>query len=322
MAAERNALRAADLLRNEQDRERRGWDSHCIFHRNTYAPDCSQPKVSARHWLRAAEDGRLDAMYLENFEDTSRRPAPCDRRSRPIRRPAEDRHVLLIDRSAETRQLLATQLLLATEVDVFEADGPREGLTRAVREPFDLILLSHEIGSPGAPMLLRALRGQGIQCPVLIYGSSISDRDLVDAFDEGANDVFERSGSAAPLIARVRAHLRQAEGLESAVLAIGPYQLVPLKKIITGPGGDAIRLTGKEVDILRHLHRARGTMVDRQTLLEEIWGYNTRVNTHTLETHVYRLRRKLELEPADPRLIITERGGYRLAAFADTHALA
>jgi DNA-binding response OmpR family regulator len=77
---------------------------------------------------------------------------------------------------------------------------------------------------------------------------------------------------------------------------------------------ERIRLTDKETAILKFLYRAAGKPVARQVLLNEVWGYNAAVTTHTLETHVYRLRQKIEADPASSRLLLTEGGGYRLNA--------
>lgn len=256
----------------------------------------------------------------------ARRPAPL-RAAEAARAAANGlfKHVLLVEPSEHERNRLATALLQAAELDIFEAAGAQEGLHRALREPFDLILVSAGLPAPGAVPLLKALRVQGVLCPLLVmaHGGIGPDEDmLVRAFDAGANDVFAETASSAALTARVRAHLRHAEGSESATLAIGPFMLVPMKKTVTRADGSIQRLTGKEVEILRHLHRARGTTVARKALLEEIWGYNTRVNTHTLETHIYRLRRKLETDPTAPRLIVTERGGYRLSGVGEDAAVA
>jgi DNA-binding response OmpR family regulator len=79
------------------------------------------------------------------------------------------------------------------------------------------------------------------------------------------------------------------------------------------PRGKRVRLTDKEAHILRYLYRAGSKPVSREELLAEVWGYNAQVSTHTLETHMYRLRQKIEPNPAKARLIVTELGGYRLA---------
>src|SRR6516165_985460 len=109
--------------------------------------------------------------------------------------------------------------------------------------------------------------------------------------------------------ARVR---RQHEASEDAVFTIGPYTFRPSSKILLNPKGNKVRLTEKETAILRYLYRAGQRPVSRETLLQEVWGYNSGVTTHTLETHIYRLRQKVEKDAAIPAILVTEAGGYKL----------
>ena len=114
------------------------------------------------------------------------------------------------------------------------------------------------------------------------------------------------------LLARIRAQLRQHEQSEDAIFAIGPYTFKPASKLLVDGGGDKIRLTEKETSILKYLYRAGERVVTRDVLLHEVWGYNAGVTTHTLETHIYRLRQKIEKDPSQAELLITETGGYKL----------
>ena len=101
---------------------------------------------------------------------------------------------------------------------------------------------------------------------------------------------------------------------EDAVFAIGPYTFKPAAKLLLdNEKRKKVRLTEKETSILKYLFRAGDRAVSRDVLLNEVWGYNAGVTTHTLETHVYRLRQKIEPDPANARLLLTEQGGYKLA---------
>ena len=100
-------------------------------------------------------------------------------------------------------------------------------------------------------------------------------------------------------------------------LRFGPYTLDAAYSTLVDAGGQAITLTEKERDILLRLHREDGAPLDRKTLLDDVWGYADSVETHTLETHIYRLRRKIEADPAMPRWLVTEGQGYRLAGKPD-----
>lgn len=96
-------------------------------------------------------------------------------------------------------------------------------------------------------------------------------------------------------------------------LSIGPYSFLPsLRQLVSPDGRATIQLTRKEALLLSYLHKQQGHSIDRRTLLSEVWGYNGRAATHTLETHVYRLRRKMERDPSNAELLVSADGGYRL----------
>jgi len=116
----------------------------------------------------------------------------------------------------------------------------------------------------------------------------------------------------AVLLARVRAQLRQHEASEDAVFQIGAYSFRPSSKLLLTEKNGKIRLTEKETAILRYLYRQGIKPVSREILLSEVWGYNSGVTTHTLETHIYRLRQKIEKDPGNATLLVTEGGGYKL----------
>ncbi len=135
----------------------------------------------------------------------------------------------------------------------------------------------------------------------------------------GANDYLAKPFRLSDLLARVRAQLRVYDNSEDASFLVGPYDFHPSVRLLQEPTRNRkIRLTGKECAILKFLYRAGGKPVPRPVLLNEVWGYSSAVTTHTLETNVYQLRQKIEADPAQPRLVITDNGGYRL----DTASLA
>ena len=150
----------------------------------------------------------------------------------------------------------------------------------------------------------------GVTCPIIILTASDSDADTIDGLKAGANDYITKPFRFAVLMARVDAHLRSHGTSEEAIYRIGPYTFRPSAKVLV-EGGKRIRLTEKETNILKYLQRA-GSTVSRDVLLHEVWGYNPAVSTHTLETHIYRLRQKIEKDPSRAQLLITESGGYRL----------
>ncbi|MEM8624182.1 MAG: response regulator transcription factor, partial [Pseudomonadota bacterium] len=138
------------------------------------------------------------------------------------------------------------------------------------------------------------------------------DADQILGLDSGANDYVTKPFKFPVLLARIRAQLRQHEQSEDAVFPLGPYSFRPGQKLLVDEADRKIRLTEKETNILKFLYRAGGRTIDRDTLLREVWGYNAGVTTHTLETHVYRLRQKIEPDPGQARILLTDAGGYRL----------
>ncbi|HYI83839.1 MAG TPA: response regulator transcription factor, partial [Acetobacteraceae bacterium] len=165
--------------------------------------------------------------------------------------------------------------------------------------------------------LCARLRKQGLKIPVIMLTGADAEQDVVRGLDAGANDYIAKPFRLNELLARVRAQLRVFDNSEDAVFTIGPYMFRPSAKLLLEPARNRkIRLTEKESAILKFLYRAAGRPVGRQVLLNEVWGYNSAVTTHTLETHIYRLRQKIEPDPANTRLLLTEGGGYRLDAHA------
>jgi DNA-binding response OmpR family regulator len=139
-----------------------------------------------------------------------------------------------------------------------------------------------------------------------------TDSDTILGLESGANDYVTKPFRFAVLLARIRVQLCQHEASEDAVFTIGPYTFRPSSKLLLNPKGNKVRLTEKETSILRYLYRAGQRPVSRETLLQEVWGYNSGVTTHTLETHIYRLRQKIENDAAAPAILVTEAGGYKL----------
>ncbi len=184
----------------------------------------------------------------------------------------------------------------------------------SVAPPGDPTLILWSLaGSPEAEELdwLRAGGRLRSACLVLTPPEPDDSTDLVLA--AGADDVLAKPVRAAVLLARIRRMLRQIPASDEETLTFGPYAFDVEQRALHDPAQDRrIRLTEKEAAILVHLMNADGA-VERTTLLHEVWGYNDQITTHTLETHIYKLRQKIEANPSDARLLLTEGGGYRLA---------
>ena len=159
---------------------------------------------------------------------------------------------------------------------------------------------------------MKILRREGFKIPIVMLTAQASDADEILGLESGANDYITKPFRFSVLLARVRAALRQHDQSEDVVFTIGPYSFRPAQKLLENGDGNKIRLTDKETSILKYLYRQGPKTIGRDILLKEVWGYNNRVTTHTLETHIYRLRQKIERDPSNARLLVTEEGGYRL----------
>jgi DNA-binding response OmpR family regulator len=220
---------------------------------------------------------------------------------------------LIVDDDSALRQSLAEQLELHEEFAAVECDTGARAMEMATAERFDAILLDVGLPDMDGRELCRLLRRAGIRIPIVILTGADSEADTIQGLDSGADDYVTKPFRLSLLLARLRAHLRQSELSDDAVLTIGPYTFRPSAKLLMDPSGrKKVRLTEKETAILKYLYRAGDQPIGRDILLGEVWGYNAGVTTHTLETHVYRLRQKIERDPARAEILVTEPGGYRL----------
>jgi len=225
---------------------------------------------------------------------------------------ATSRRILIVDDDPELRGMLTEQLALHQE---FEAEGVETAtlaLEAAKRERIDLIIMDVGLPDLDGREAVRILRSEGFKAPVIMLTGQDSESDTVLGLESGANDYVTKPFRFAVLLARIRSQLRQHEASEDAVFTIGPYSFRPAAKLLLNDKGGKVRLTEKETAILRYLYRADQQSVSREVLLQEVWGYNSGVTTHTLETHIYRLRQKVEQDAAKPAILVTDAGGYKL----------
>jgi DNA-binding response OmpR family regulator len=222
------------------------------------------------------------------------------------------RQILIVDDDTELRETLVEQLALHEEFQAVAVDTGAKGVQTAKAGQIDLVIMDVGLPDMDGREAVRILRKNGFKAPIIMLTGHNTDSDTILGLESGANDYVAKPFRFAVLLARIRAQLRQHEASEDAVFAIGPYQFRPSSKLLTNPKGGKIRLTEKETAILRYLYRAGQKPVSRETLLQEVWGYNSGVTTHTLETHVYRLRQKVEKDAANPSILVTDAGGYKL----------
>jgi len=224
------------------------------------------------------------------------------------------RTILLVDDDDDLREALAEQFETQEGFRVEHAATAAEGIRLSREARADLVILDVDLPDMDGREACRIMRQQGVAAPVLMLTGQTTDADTILGLESGANDYVHKPFKFSLLLARVRAHLRTFEQSEDAVFRLGPYEFRPSAKLLIGEREKKIRLTEKETNILKYLYRAGGKAVGREELLSEVWGYNSSVTTHTLETHIYRLRQKIEADPGHARLLLTESGGYRLQA--------
>lgn len=222
------------------------------------------------------------------------------------------RRILIVDDDFELRETLVEQLALHEEFDAVAMETGAKGVQAAKTGQIDLVIMDVGLPDMDGREAVRILRKNGFKAPIIMLTGHNTNSDTILGLESGANDYVAKPFRFAVLLARIRAQLRQHEASEDAVFAIGPYQFRPSSKLLTNSKGGKVRLTEKETAILRYLYRAAQKPVSRETLLQEVWGYNSGVTTHTLETHVYRLRQKVEKDAANPSILVTDAGGYKL----------
>lgn len=222
------------------------------------------------------------------------------------------KNILLVDDEEDLREALAEQLVMTEDFEVFEAGSGAEAIEKTKGQHLDLLILDVGLPDTDGRDLCRILRKQGIKAPIIMLTGHDSDADTILGLESGANDYITKPFKFPVLAARIRAQLRQHEQSEDAVFTVGPYTFKPAMKLLVTEEEKKIRLTEKETNILKFLYRSPDRVVPRDTLLHEVWGYNAGVTTHTLETHIYRLRQKIEPDPSNATLLVTESGGYKL----------
>jgi DNA-binding response OmpR family regulator len=222
------------------------------------------------------------------------------------------RKILIVDDDPEMRDALTEQLSLHDEFEALAVENGSKGLQAAKADQIDLVIMDVGLPDIDGREAVRILRKNGFKAPIIMLTGHDTDSDTILGLESGANDYVTKPFRFVVLLAHIRAQLRQYEASEDVIFTIGPYAFRPSSKLLLNPQGTKVRLTERETSVLRYLYRAGQRPVSRETLLQEVWGYNSGVTTHTLETHIYRLRQKIEKDAAAPTILVTEAGGYKL----------
>ena len=222
-------------------------------------------------------------------------------------------HILVVDDDAKFRDTLIGQLSVHESFVLVAAATGREALKQVLSDHFDAIILDVDLPDMDGRQVCRLVRRVGISTPIILLTAADTDADTILGLDAGASDYLVKPFRMGVLLARLRAHIRQHARFEDAAYVIGPYRFEPFNKtLLNDRTNKKIRLTYKEAEVLQFLYAAGAHPVPPEVLLQKVWDYNSRVETHTLQTHICTLRKKMEPDPSDPKFLVTEKGGYRL----------
>ena len=218
--------------------------------------------------------------------------------------------ILLIERDTDLREVLCEQLSNTNRFDVFKSSDVPETSKLLSNQTFDLIVVDLHPSGPVSLELNDLIRETELKCAILAITNENDVPAHVFGSDKKISDYIKKPFKFIDLLSRIDFLLKKRD---ETTLLIGPYTFQPVMKLLLTESSEEIRLTEKETSMLLFLYHSKDYVVQRDTLLHEVWGYSTDVTTHTLETHVYRLRQKMKPGPGDTDLLVTEAGGYRLA---------
>ena len=227
---------------------------------------------------------------------------------------ARIKSILMVNNDEDLCGAITEQFLATGEFTVEWAFCDKEALQYLYSNDFDAIIIDTNLPSKGVPELCAIIRKQDVNCPIIMVTDDTGISGAISGFDGSAIEYVRKPFKFSVLLAQIRSQLRQLSQIEDVNLAFGPYLFSPAQKYLMKHDGQKIRLTDKETSILKLLLQAECALVQRDVLLHKVWGYNPDITTHTLETHIYRLRQKIEQDPANSRFLVTEAGGYKIVA--------
>jgi DNA-binding response OmpR family regulator len=226
-----------------------------------------------------------------------------------------NRTVLIVEDDAAVRETLADHLAGEQGFNIVGAGtlNEAEAIINDKDRRIDAVILDVRMPDGDGRDFCAKFRRNGHNMPVIMLTGSDDEVDVVRGLESGANDYIAKPFRSNELVARLHAQLRTFDESVDATFTVGRFQFQPYTRLLKDTEKNRrVRLTTRETEILKFLYRANGQPVDRHLLLHALWGNDAGITTHTLETHIYRLRQKIEPNPANPTLLVTERGGYRL----------
>ena len=218
--------------------------------------------------------------------------------------------ILLVNSDRDLSEALIYQLSLNDKYQIIES-GEDNVFTQINNNSFNIVIINSQPSKLNGHNLTKKLRTGGFKNPIIMLITQSDASNVDNKLTIEANEYITKPFKYPELLKSIELHLRQFERTEDTQYNLGSYLFKPNSKVLESKN-KSIRLTEKENDILKFLYQNLETIVSREILLHEVWGYNSKVTTHTLETHIYRLRQKIEIDPANACFLITETGGYRL----------
>ena len=220
--------------------------------------------------------------------------------------------ILLFEPDELFRNTLLEQISLNKDFAVTEVSGFDDVQYQLVKSSFDLLIMGTDTKTYRLSSIGRFIKDAKITSVVLFMIDAETSETLSFEGSKEKHNYIEKPFRIHHFNKTISTILAKISNLNDVTHKIGPFIFFPLKKIIMLDEKIKVELTGKEVDILKCLISSAGEAVDRDKLLKQVWNYSSDVTTHTLETHIYRLRQKLEADPSIPRLIISQAGGFSI----------
>jgi DNA-binding response OmpR family regulator len=217
--------------------------------------------------------------------------------------------ILLVNSDRDLSETLIYQLSLNDKYQIVESGD--DLFTQINNNSFNIVIINSQPSKLNGHNVAKKLRAGGYKSPIIMLTTHSDASNVDNNLSIKANEYIIKPFKYPALLKSIELQLRQFGKTEDTRYNIGSYVFKPNSKVLENKN-KSIRLTEKENNILKFLYQNLKTIVSREILLREVWGYNSKVTTHTLETHIYRLRQKIEIDPTNACFLITETGGYRL----------
>ena len=227
---------------------------------------------------------------------------------------APNGRILVVDDDPFLRATLKEQFAVEGFDEVFEAENLIEAFREIDERSPDIVILDIRLPDGNGIEICRKLRDRGFSKPIIMLTGQNAEQDIISSLEAGANDYVIKPMRMGELLARVKSQLWQHKASNTARFSIGGLSFIPANKLLKSPDENRkVILTEKESTILKYLYRAHPNCVPKEELLAEVWGFQNGLSTHTVETHIYRLRQKVK-RLTKTTIIITNTQGYSLSS--------